>query len=221
VAPSLAVAVSRPAPARTSASLLMMGDPDYRGTAYEPLRGAEGELAQIAAHFPAAARTVFTGAQATPAAYRQADPGRFSLIHFVAHAEANYELPLESAVILSRQPGGYKLYAHDVVEVPIHAELVTLSACRSAGIRSYKGEGLIGFAWAFLQAGARAVVAGLWDVSDLSSGTLMDRFYGAIAAGQDPAAALRAAKLALATDPRYRKPFYWAPFQVYLASAAR
>jgi CHAT domain-containing protein len=36
----------------------------------------------------------------------------------------------------------------------LHAELVTVSACRSAGERAYAGEGLVGFAWAFLRAGA-------------------------------------------------------------------
>jgi CHAT domain-containing protein len=66
------------------------------------------------------------------------------------------------------------------------------------------------------------VIAGLWDVSDSSTGQLMDHLYGGIAAGQDPAAALRAAKrLLLNGAPAFRKPFYWAPFQVYLGAAAR
>ena len=72
------------------------------------------------------------------------------------------------------------------------------------------------------QAGARDVVAGLWDVSDSSTEVLMDRFYAGISSGQDPVPALRSAKLALLKgEERYRKPFYWAPFQAYLGSAAR
>src|ERR1051326_5788361 len=47
----------------------------------------------------------------------------------------------------------------------------------SAGTRTYAGEGLLGFAWAFLNAGAHAVIAGLWDVSDVSTSQLMDRLY--------------------------------------------
>jgi CHAT domain-containing protein len=66
------------------------------------------------------------------------------------------------------------------------------------------------------------VVAGLWDVSDTSTEALMDRFYAGIASGGDPVSALRSAKLALLKgDMRFRKPFYWAPFQAYIGSAAR
>jgi len=109
-----------------------------------------------------------------------------------------------------------------VIDIPIRADLVTISGCRSAGTRAYAGEGLIGFAWAFLQAGARAVVAGLWDVSDHSTELLMNQFYAGIAAGQAPVTAMRCAKLALLeNDPRYRRPYYWAPFQVYIGSASK
>ena len=80
----------------------------------------------------------------------------------------------------------------------------------------YSGEGLVGFAWAFLRAGARHVVAGLWDVNDQSTAALMDVLYRELAAGKAPAEALRAAKLSLiATSGNLRKPYYWAPFQVY------
>ena len=79
---------------------------------------------------------------------------------------------------------------------------MTISACRSAGERAYSGEGLVGFAWAFLRAGSRRVVAGLWDVDDRSTATLMDRFYEGIAAGEPPARALRDAKLALMKSER-------------------
>jgi CHAT domain-containing protein len=161
---------------------------------------------------------MYTGSKATPATYRQAGPDRFAVIHFAAHAEANPERPLESSVVLARQGDGYRLYAQDVLAAPIHASLVTLSACRSAGAREYRGEGLMGFAWAFLEAGARTVVAGLWDVSDSSSDPLMARFYDGVAAGRDPVSALRQAKLALLQgDARFRKAFYWGPFQAYVA----
>jgi CHAT domain-containing protein len=120
-------------------------------------------------------------------------------------------------VILTRG----KLYARDVVGIPIHADLVTISACSSAGTRAYAGEGLVGFAWAFLRAGARAVAAGLWDVSDTSTERLMNEFYRRMAAGADPVAAMRQAKLALLASDRFARPYYWAPFQIYVASLGR
>jgi CHAT domain-containing protein len=80
----------------------------------------------------------------------------------------------------------------------------------------YSGEGLVGFAWAFLRAGARRVIAGLWDVDDRSTAQLMDRLYAGIAAGQTPGQALRAAKLSLlAQGGNYKKPYYWGPFQLF------
>jgi len=139
------------------------------------------------------------------------------MIHFAAHAETNPERPLESAVILSPSGEGYKLYARDIAALKLSADLVTISACRSAGSRTYGGEGLVGFAWAFLQAGTHAVIAGLWEVGDRSSSKLMDKLYEGIASGMAPAAALRQAKLGLLhSSGSNRKPFYWAPYQTYI-----
>lgn len=230
LSPSITIAASRAAAgqagpvgaAPASSALLVIGSPDYTGTPYEPLPNAAGEIRAIQAHFSHWTQRVYAGAQASPAAYRESNPAQFSLIHFAAHAEANYERPLESAVDLAAGGGHYQLFARDVTDIPIQARLVTISACRSAGARAYAGEGLVGFAWAFLHAGARAVIAGLWDVSDSSTAQLVDRLYGGIASGQEPAVALRGAKLALLHGPtNFRKPFYWAPFQIYLGAAAR
>ena len=129
-------------------------------------------------------QVVLARAAATPEAYRAAGPGGFSAIHFTAHAVANRESPLDSAVLLS----GGKLYAREVMDVPLTADLVTVSACRGVGVRTYSGEGLVGFAWAFLRAGARHVIAGLWDVNDQSTAALMDVLYRELAAGKPPAA---------------------------------
>jgi CHAT domain-containing protein len=102
------------------------------------------------------------------------------------------------------------------MDVPLKAELVTVSACRGAGARTYSGEGLVGFAWAFLRAGSRSVIAGLWDVNDQSTAMLMDGLYAGMAAGKGPAEALRSAKLAMIANPgNLHKPYYWAPFQLY------
>jgi CHAT domain-containing protein len=44
----------------------------------------------------------------------------------------------------------------------------------------------------------------------------MDHVYDGLKQGQPPEAALRSAKLAfLHSDGVVRKPFYWAPFQLY------
>lgn len=219
VSPSIAILAAPPqAGTAKIASLLLIGAPDYTGSHYPPLANAEREIREIQADFPGRAQQAYLHAEATPAVYSQAGPERFSLIHFAAHAEANSQKPLESAVILSH---GGKLYAHDVVAIPLRADLVTISACSSAGTRTYAGEGLVGFAWAFMRAGARAVAAGLWDVSDSSTEQLMNGFYRRMAAGADPVTAMRQAKLELLGSSNFARPYYWAPFQIYVASLGR
>jgi CHAT domain-containing protein len=96
---------------------------------------------------------------------------------------------------------------------------VTISACRSAGERTYAGEGLVGFAWAFLRAGAQRVIAGLWDVDDRSTASLMGQVYARVAAGASPGDALRAAKLEMIrSGAATAKPYYWAPFQLFVGA---
>jgi CHAT domain-containing protein len=175
------------------------------------------EIANIKSHFDAP--TVLIGPRANPGAYGESHPELFRLIHFSAHATANRQSPLNSAVILSPQSDSFKLYAHDVMKFRLRAEIVTISACHGAGARSYSGEGLVGFMWAFLQAGASNVIAGLWDVNDRSTAELMSAFYAHVKGGKSPADALRLAKLAmLKTQSAYRRPYYWAPFQLFTRS---
>ncbi len=218
IEPSLSI-VETTAPRRsgTPESLLLFGDPDATGTGFQKLPQAAIEMEEVRRHFAAARSVVYAGASASPDAYRAAKPERFSTIHFATHAEANEQRPLDSAIILSPQQNGYKLYARDAMEIPLEADLVTISACRGAGARTLSGEGLVGFAWAFFQAGARNVVTSLWDVSDRSTADLMDRFYAGIESGKSYGESLKQAKLAM-LQGAYRKPYYWAPFQLYSRS---
>ena len=116
---------------------------------------------------------------------------------------ANESSPLDSAVLLSGSDEKRKLFARDVMGVPLKADVVTISACRGAGTKVYGGEGPVGLAWAFLHAGARRVIASLWDVDDRSTATLMQSFYRDLARGVEPADALRDAKLNLLRSGRY------------------
>ncbi len=220
VAPSLGLLSILPSAGRPGPdSLLLIGNPAPPSGEFPPLPDVEREIGGVRRAFPGAGNAVFVGAAAHPGVYREAGPERFSVIHFAAHATASRENPLDSAVILSRRGDGYKLYARDLIGLPLKARLVTISACRGAGARFYSGEGLVGFAWAFLQAGAGSVLAGLWDVNDKSTAALMERLYAAMGSSQGPAAALRAAKLALIqAGGAWRKPYYWAPFQLYTRS---
>ena len=201
---------------RVGKSILMIGDPVPAGEEFPRLAHASGELSRISEQFAPSERVVYSGARAQPSAYRESEPERFSFIHFAAHAQGNREVPLDSAVILSAGNESSKLYAREIADVPVRAELVTLSACRTAGSRTFAGEGLVGLTWAFLSSGAGNVIAGLWNVEDASTSEVMGDLYHGLRQGQRPEEALREAKLRmLRSETAYRKPFYWAPFMVY------
>jgi hypothetical protein len=215
IAPSLGLLVERLPPGSSSRSLLAIGSPLAAGPEFPRLAAAAGEIEAVRRHFPSA--VVRLESDATPEAFDAAEPARFSHVHFAAHAKANRESPLDSFVMLSPRNGRARLYARDVTRHRLRADLVTLSACRSAGDRAYSGEGLVGLSWAFLRAGASHVIAGLWDVPDGPTARLMELLYENLAAREDPARALRAAKLRFrseATGPE-RKPYAWAAFQVF------
>jgi hypothetical protein len=57
-------------------------------------------------------------------------------------------------------PKNYKLYARDVAVLPLTAQLVTISTCKSAGAKAYSSEGSMGFAWAFCRRIAERVGRG-------------------------------------------------------------
>ena len=208
--------------AEDAKKLLLIGNPVAAGTGYDSLVNAFAEIRGVAKHFPQAGETIVTQSEAVPAAYAESKPDGFSYIHFVAHGTASRLDPLDSAVVLSpppNDPENFKLYARDIMRCPLHARLVTISACYGSGLRSYAGEGLVGLSWAFLRAGAHNVIGALWEVNDASTPLLMDRLYGELAAGSPPDAALRTAKLSLIhSQAVYRKPLYWAGFQLYTGS---
>jgi len=218
-APSLQMLASSHSSAAARQRLLLIGDAISPGPDYPNLPMASTEMKQIQGKVGDRNTVLYSRERATAAAYLGASPQQFAYIHFVAHGVASRTDPLDSAIILSRSSSAedsFKLHARDIIQHPIHANLVTISACYGSGARSFAGEGSIGLAWAFLRAGAHNVIGALWEVSDESSPQMMSDLYQRIEEGLPPNVALRQAKLAmLHSHKEFRKPFYWAPLQIY------
>ena len=105
------------------------------------------------------------------------------------------------------------LRLHEIYSLKLPAELVVLSACQTALGKEIKGEGLVGLTRGFMYAGAARVLASLWKVDDRATAELMKQFYqGMIKDGLRPAAALRAAQVAMWKQQRWQEPYYWAAF---------
>lgn len=144
--------------------------------------------------------------------------GRYRIVHFATHGILNDEHPELSGVVLSLidsdgRPQDGILRLHDIYNLKLPVELVVLSAC-STGLGSVvKGEGLIGLTRGFMYAGSPRVIASLWRVDDLSTATLMEKFYQHILkGGMSPAAALRQAQIEMIKSKRWGLPFNWAGF---------
>jgi CHAT domain-containing protein len=218
-APSLYMLASAKPSRNTNRKLLLLGDAVSPNPDYPDLPMAALEMRQIEKHFASGDETVFARQAANSGAYLGSALQNYSYIHFVTHGVASRTDPLDSAIILSRTGAAedsFKLHAREIIQHPIDARLVTISACYGGGTRSYAGEGLVGLSWAFLHAGAHNVIGALWEASDDSTPQLMDKLYQGLEDGMTPSASLRQAKLALLhSQGKFSQPFYWAPFQIY------
>jgi CHAT domain-containing protein len=146
------------------------------------------------------------------------DLKQYRILHFATHGSLNAEHPELSGLVLSLvdragKPVDGFLRLHEIYNLHLDADLVVLSACRTALGKDVHGEGLIGLTRGFMYAGASRVVSSVWNVDDRASARLMERFYTAmLSKGLSPAAALREAQLSLLTEPRWANPHYWAAF---------
>jgi CHAT domain-containing protein len=138
------------------------------------------------------------------------------VVHLATHGLVDAREPIRSSVALT--PGdnedGY-FHTLEILAIPMHSQLVVMSACESARGEISRGEGVVGLSRAFLASGAGSVVASLWAVSDESTAELMKTFYERMLGKKRPASrALNEARLALIDTEKYSHPFYWSPFVV-------
>jgi CHAT domain-containing protein/Tfp pilus assembly protein PilF len=147
-----------------------------------------------------------------------AELAQYRYVHFATHGLLDSQHPELSGVVLSlvdehgeRVDGFLRL--HDIFNLNLPAELVVLSACETGLGKEIQGEGLVGLTRGFMYAGSPRVVVSLWNVGDVATAELMRRFYqGMLQGGLRPAAALRAAQVAMWNDATWHAPYFWAAF---------
>ncbi|QWB27520.1 MULTISPECIES: CHAT domain-containing protein [Streptomyces] len=176
-------------PPATPASALLIAD----RTSEDALVFASLETHAVTAHLPDA--TTVSGKRQLLA---QLSARPYDVLHLACHGEFRPGRHETSAVVLGRDE---RLTAYDVVDLRLRVGLVTIGACES-GLGSLDlAEERFGLVRAFLQAGARSVLATLWKVDDLSAALLLDDFYARLSRGVARAEALRQAQLALRRTP--------------------
>lgn len=188
----------------------------YNGSALSNLPGSREEALSAAAAFPSGSRMLLLGDDATETAFKKASNHR--VIHLAVHAIANEARPERSALVLLSDPAhdedGF-LQASEIVQLPLNADLVVLSACDTAVGPLEGQEGISTLSQAFLLAGARTVVSTLWSVEDETTLYLMKDFYSELNRKKRAPDALAAAKRTmLKTYGAKAVPYYWAGFTV-------
>jgi tetratricopeptide (TPR) repeat protein len=174
------------------------------------------EARAVASAFGSGATTLLLGRDAVESRFKAEDLSGYSVIHLATHGWIDPRSSARSGLVLGVEtgPDDGLLQFREILRLPLRADLVTLSACQTALGEMVTGEGMVGLFRAFLYAGSSSVVASLWNVNDEASAELMRHFYRELRRGRPKAEALRQARLALRAEPRYRHPYYWAPFVV-------
>lgn len=182
------------------------------------LRFTRQEAEQILALVPAGEGMKALDFEASRATATSDQLSQYRYVHFATHGLADRERPELSTIVLSlfdeqgRPQDGF-LRAHEVYNLNLPAEMVTLSACETGLGKLTKGEGLVSLTRGFMYAGAARVVVSLWSVNDRATAELMTKFYRRVLIeGERPAAALRAAQIEMWRDKRWEAPYYWAAF---------
>jgi CHAT domain-containing protein len=188
---------------------------DAQGEKLPVLPGTAEEVIAVAGI--AGPRSITLMAQrATEAGFRMQALDRIRAIHIAAHGVSSSAFPERAALVLARGSNDENdglLQAREISQMHMPAELVTLSACETGAGRLVGQEGIVNLVRAFLFAGSRTVIASLWAADDVSTTSLMKRFYGNLVKGLDRGVALQRAKLELIRQfGDDAVPFYWAGF---------
>ncbi|MEX2572952.1 MAG: CHAT domain-containing tetratricopeptide repeat protein [Balneolaceae bacterium] len=157
--------------------------------------------------------TLLFNEEATVNRLNELDLGEFGYVHFATHAYVHEKNPALSGIILSGEGAGEDvIYLNDIYNMKFNADLIVLSACETSLGSLARGEGMTGFAGAFINSGALNLLVSMWKVSDRATSELMIRFYREMMKGTEKTDALRSAKLSLIDRPATAFPAEWASF---------
>jgi CHAT domain-containing protein len=134
--------------------------------------------------------------------------GNNAVIHIATYGFINEDNHNLSALTCcnGENNGADLLYANDIRNEKVKADLVVLSSCESGLRRKVGGEGLIALNPAFIYADARNVISSLWKINDRYSSEFMINFHQEVVSGQSYTNALRQTKLRLPADPATAQP---------------
>lgn len=182
-----------------------------------PLVGTIKEVQSINETVPS---RVFINEQATEANFKKYAPD-YNILHLAMHTIMKDDAPLTSMLAFTNTDTGdtiedNRLYAYEIYNLKLNAQMTVLSSCNSGFGKMQKGEGMMSLARGFIYAGCPSIIMTLWQVADKSSSELMTSFYKYLKRGKSKQEAMRLAKidyLELADDLT-SNPYFWSGFVV-------
>jgi CHAT domain-containing protein len=181
------------------------------------LKYADSEVESIAHILGKNKTLVLSDGRAAQSDFQNVLKEDFGLIHFAVHGVYDHEFWWQSFLVLSPDKNhntDRMLKPLEIFKSRINSGLVVLSCCKSGIGKTLKGEGLLGFIWAFQGAGARSVLSSLWPIEDKTAHRFMKIFYKSLSQGMTKGQALQKAKCAM-IESKYRHPLYWSLFVLY------
>jgi CHAT domain-containing protein len=182
-----------------SGAALIFGVPDARAPFILD------EVQTVAGTLPGS--KIFLGSTATAAKLRE-EGARARLIHIATHGFFRQDNPMFSGIRLA---DGY-LSLHDIDQLHLPAQLITLSGCATGLTVVAAGDELLGLVRGLLHAGGESLLLSLWDVHDRTTSEFMKRFYSHYSAHSNNVAALQNAMDSI--RERLPHPYFWAPFKL-------
>ncbi len=207
--PSLQLLEPRPL-SRQPITVLVAGLSESRHN-FSPLPGVKSEVQQIKSKIPV--QVLLNQEFTSTAVQNQIEGTSFPVVHLATHGQ--FSSNAENTFILAwdepinvKQLGGLLESRERSDRTAI--ELLVLSACQTAAGDNRATLGLAGVA---VRSGARSTLATLWPVDDQSTSSFMVEFYQTLAQSQmTKAEVLQRSQIALLKQPRFKHPYYWAPF---------
>ncbi|MGH1339152.1 MAG: CHAT domain-containing protein [Aureispira sp.] len=122
----------------------------------------------------------------------------YDILHLAVHGLVDNKKPELSGLALEENNSRLEdniLYAYEIKQLDLQAQLVVLSACET-GIGKYqRGEGVMSIGRGFMYAGVPSLMTTLWSLNDQSTPFIMKAFYQNLQNGLPKDKALRHAKL--------------------------
>ncbi|MEI9920037.1 MAG: CHAT domain-containing tetratricopeptide repeat protein [Bacteroidota bacterium] len=181
----------------------------------DELPATETEIKTIAGLFPSGSTEMLLFANANETRVKSNDISKYNYLHFATHGVVDETDPeLSQIFLVENNPEDGHLFAGEIYNLNLNADLAVLSACQTGLGKYSKGEGVIGLSRALVYAGARNLVVSFWSVADESTAELMTDFYSILLKNQNKGFryALQQSKIKMIASGKFAEPYYWAPF---------